>query len=468
MPMVRLSPVRHAGLLLLLDALLAPGVRADPVDDYVRAEIARRKVPAVSLAVVKDGEVIKTAAYGLADLELDVPATPETVFQIQSITKTFTSTAILMLVEEGKLALDDPLSRHLEGTPESWKDITLRHLLSHTSGIKDFINEPTASLRLDVTEEDVLRATAPRPLNFPPGDRWAYSNTNYHLLAMVIRKVTGMWYGDFLAERIFRPLGMSHTRVVSLHDLVPHRASGYHLQGDRLVKGEFVAEPILAYGGGGIISTAPDMARWAAACLSAKLLKPETIAQAWTPARFNDGGSAAYGLGWMIAPVDGHREIGHSGSHITGFTSYLALYPDDHLGVVVLTNSSSANPRRIARRVASLIGTLPPPRPPSPIEDREPEVTALLRDCIERGADWTLDPAKFTPRFWKAAEEQRASAQLLLKALGKPRTLELLSRSEGGGLRTYRYRVAFALRVFDITMSLASDGKVAGIASEEE
>jgi len=134
--------------------------RADAVDDYVNAEIQKRNIPGLSLAVVRDAKVVKAAAYGKANVELDVPVTTDTVFQIQSITKTFTSAAILSLVEEGRIALNDPISKYLDGTPDTWKEITIRHLLSHTSGIKDFINEPTASIRLDASEEEVLKATA--------------------------------------------------------------------------------------------------------------------------------------------------------------------------------------------------------------------------------------------------------------------------------------------------------------------
>ena len=156
-------------------------------------------------------------------MELGVPVTTDTVFQIQSITKQFTATGIMLLVEEGKIRLDDPISRYLDATPAAWKPITVRHLLTHTSGLKDFINDATTSSRLDATEEQIMQAVAARPLNFQPGQMWQYSNTNYHLLAMIIRKVAGKWYGDFLAERIFQPLGMTHTAVMSEGEMCPSR-----------------------------------------------------------------------------------------------------------------------------------------------------------------------------------------------------------------------------------------------------
>ncbi len=348
----------------------APSVRADAVDDLLGAEIRRQHLPGIAVAVVHDGVVTRTAAAGFADLEHGVKATTETIFQIQSITKTFTAAAILLLAQEGKLSLDDPIARHLEGTPQSWNTITLRHLLNHTSGIKDFINEPTASLRLEVTEAEVLRTTAARPLNFPPGERYAYSNTNYHLLAMVIRKLSGKWYGDFLRERIFLPLAMTNSRPVSLTQVVPNRASGYSWTGLEFRRGDFIAESILSYGGGGVLSTAPDLALWAQAMMSSKLLKPETVTEAWTPARLSDGQTTGYGLGWGIGRVQGHREISHTGGHATGFTSFLGIYPEDRLAVVVLVNRRGADPAHIARRIAGVY--VPELLVPLPIEDAAP------------------------------------------------------------------------------------------------
>jgi len=339
--------------------LTASGVSGAPdpsaIESYLRAQRDRYNIPGLSLVVAKDGRVIYANHSGLANVELGVPVTTDTVFQIQSITKTFTATAVMMLVEEGTLSLDDPIGKHLEGTPQSWKPITLRHLLSHTSGIKDFINEPTASLRVDVSERDVLDATAPRPLNFPPGEKYAYSNTNYHLLAMVIRKVTGQFYGDFLAERIFKPLGMDHTRVQDLSAVIPGRAAGYRWEAGKLTNGEYVAQSILSYGGGGILSAAEDLAKWDAALRSEKLLKKATLQQMWEPMTFNDGRKSTYGLGWGVNQYKGHRFVQHSGGHVTGFQTFIRRYLDDGLTVIVLVNQSgNVDPGKIAARVAGM------------------------------------------------------------------------------------------------------------------
>jgi D-alanyl-D-alanine carboxypeptidase len=354
---------------LLLSLILAVVSRADSIDDYITSEIAAKHIPGLSLAIVRDSKVDKLAAYGLANVELSVAASPQTVFQIQSITKTFTSAAILMLMEQGKLALDDPIGKYLDGAPDTWKSITLRNLLSHTSGIKDFINEPTASLRLDVTEDQVLKATAPRPLNFQPGEKYAYSNTNYHLLAMVIRKITGKSFGDYLKERIFTPLGMTNTRIVSLSDIIPNRAAGYFWEDRKLHNGTYIAQSILGYGGGGIVSTAEDMAKWAIALDGETLLKKSTFELAWTPMKLNDGSNSVYGLGWGIGAVNGHRTVGHSGAHATGFTSAIIRYRDDNLSIIVLTNSRSADPSAIARHIAGMCN--PALKPPPPPKDKE-------------------------------------------------------------------------------------------------
>lgn len=342
-----------------LSLTVAGAARADKVDDIVRAGLADQGIPGASVAVIRNGRVAKTAGYGLANVELGVKATPRTVFQIQSMTKSFTAAGILMLVEEGKVGLDDPISKYVDGTPDSWKDITIRHLLTHTSGIKDYINEPTRSLRLEVSDDDIVKAAAPRPLNFAPGDRYAYSNTNYLLLGMVIRRVTGAFYGDFLNERIFEPLGMKDTRVISLTAIIPNRASGYLLDNAGLRNGEYVAGSVLGYPGGGLRSTVLDLAKWDIALTEGRILKPGTRALMWSKAKLNDGSESGYGFGWAIGEANGRRVLSHTGSHGTGFASVIQRYPDDGLSVIILSNLGGADVSSIARKVAARYLRLP-------------------------------------------------------------------------------------------------------------
>ena len=216
------------------------------VDAYVNAEIDAEKIPGLALAVVRDGHVIKATGYGFANLELDVRVTPETIFQTGSVGKQFAAVGVMMLAEENKIALDDKLSKYLPNTPAKWRDVTIRHLLTHTSGIADYGGEidskPTViDLRKDYTEAELLKQFTLLPMNFPPGTSWSYSNTGYVLLGFVIRKVTGEFYGDFLQQRIFQPLDMTSTRIISEADIVKNRSAGYELVNGEIKNQKWVA-----------------------------------------------------------------------------------------------------------------------------------------------------------------------------------------------------------------------------------
>lgn len=211
--------------IILCSPLLAQSTqKPDEVDQYVEAFIKKRGIPGLSLAVVRDGKLVKAAGYGLANLELNVPAKPETVYEIGSISKHFTAEAILLLAEEGKLKLDDPLSKYLSEAPEAWKPITLRHILAHTSGLKDWEAANALSYRREYTPEEFIKLMAPFPLDFTPGEKWAYSNTGYPLLGVVIERASGQPFEAFMTERIFKPLGMNATRFNHPSHIVPNHA----------------------------------------------------------------------------------------------------------------------------------------------------------------------------------------------------------------------------------------------------
>ena len=340
----------------LLPASLLLGVgplsHADPVDDVVAQEMKDQHIPGLALAVVKDGKVLKAHGYGWADAEAKVPVQPKTVFQLQSITKAFTATGIMLLVEEDKIRLDQPIGAYLEGLPDPWGRITVRHLLTHTSGIKDFINEPTVDLKKDITAEGVIHSLAGLPLNFPPGEKYSYSNSGYHLLGMILRRVTGKSWSDFLQERIFTPLGMADTALYTPSLTASNRAQGYGWENGERIHGSFIAPSILGYAGGGLLSTVIDLAKWDGALSSERILRRATLEQMWTPARLNGGSKSSYGFGWGVGDLRGHRFVNHSGAHSTGFRTTFLRFVDDHLTVVILANLRGANPEEIANRVA--------------------------------------------------------------------------------------------------------------------
>ena len=216
---------RPSVLVLIVMFAAAVAVRADKVDDYVRAVMQKQHVPGAAVAVVRDGKVIKAAGYGMANVELNVAATPDTVFKIGSVSKQFLSAGIMLLVQDGKLSLDDKISKFLDGTPDAWKDITIRHLLTHTSGL---VREAPGFDPLKIqSDADVIKTAYASPLVFKTGDKWQYCNVGYFSLAEIIHKVSGKPWGDFLTERVFAPLGMNSTRTTTMTDLVPNRANGY-------------------------------------------------------------------------------------------------------------------------------------------------------------------------------------------------------------------------------------------------
>jgi len=224
--------IRHSAtaivaiILLFVAPCIAQDETTNKVDDFVQAEMQKQRIPGVSLAVVKNGQIILAKGYGYANVEHNVPVKPETIFQSGSIGKQFTATAVMMLVAEGRINLDEKISKYLGDVPDSWQNITVRHLLTHTSGLTDYPGD--FDFRRDYTEAELLKRAQAITPGFKPGEKWQYSNLGYVTLGILIHKVTGQFYGDFLQERIFKPLGMTTTRIISEADIVLNRAAGYH------------------------------------------------------------------------------------------------------------------------------------------------------------------------------------------------------------------------------------------------
>src|SRR6516165_3984555 len=321
----------------------APGDReTDDVDLYIKTSMARQHIPGLSLAVIRDGKIIKARGYGHASVELNVPARPETVYELASATKPFVAVAIMSLVQDGKIGLEDKVSGFVEGAPDTWKDITIRHLLTHTSGIKDYLGDLRRDFPNGATPEAIARAAIEAPLNFTPGAKWSYSNTGYVLLGMIVRKVSGKSYDAFLMGRVFKPLGMGDTRLDTPDEIVPNRAIGYLWYGaGGLHNCEFLKSQMTNYGDGGILSTVLDLARWDAALSSDRLLTPSSKEAMWSRVKLRDGSTFGYGLGWFLEDVNGHRHVHHPGG-APGTATIISRYPDDRLTVIILANGGAA------------------------------------------------------------------------------------------------------------------------------
>jgi CubicO group peptidase (beta-lactamase class C family) len=326
---------------------------ATAVDDYVRAEMRRQHIPGLSLLVVKDGKIVQAEGFGLANVELQVPVKPETVFQSGSVGKQFTATAVMMLVEEGKIALDDPLTKYFADAPATWKDVTVRELLSHTAGFGDY--PKSFDLRKDWTEDEELKLIESIPLAYPPGTKWEYSNFGYVTLGILIHRVTGEFYGDFLQQRIFQPLGMQTTRIISEADIVPNRSAGYRFVKGELQNQEWVSPVVNTTADGSLYFTILDLAQWDGALYTEKLLKRSSFDLMWTPARLKNGqpNKGNYGFGWFIEQRNQHRCIHHDGAW-QGFETAIDRYLDDHLTVVALSNLEDAEPGKITQHVAEM------------------------------------------------------------------------------------------------------------------
>jgi CubicO group peptidase (beta-lactamase class C family) len=338
-------------VLLSLTPCLAQEVLTTKIDDYVAAEMEKQHIPGLSLAVLKNGQIIHAKGYGFANVEHQVPVTPETIFQSGSVGKQFTATAVMMLVEDGKLSLDDKISKYLPDSPESWKPITVRHLLTHTAGTTDYPDD--FDFRRDYTEDELLKRAAVIPLAFQPGEKFQYSNLGYAMLGILISKVTGKFYGDFLQERIFKPLGMNTARIINEADIIPKRAAGYRLVKGELKNQEWVSPTVNTTADGSLYLTVLDMAKWDAALYTERLLKKSSITQMWTPLKLNDGKTHNYGFGWGFSEVRGHHIIEHGGAW-QGFKSFIARYVDDKLTVIVFVNLAQANTLTIAHGIAAI------------------------------------------------------------------------------------------------------------------
>lgn len=336
-------------LTLFLFLLWTAPARPDAIDEAIRQEMRRLHIPGLSLAIVRDGRVVKTEGYGMANLELKVPSRPETVYKIGSVSKQFLAAAILLLVQEGRLRLDDRISQYLDGTPEPWREITLRHLLTHTSGMAR--ESPAFSTLRERANEEILKGAYSLPLLFAPGERYAYSNLGYFCLAEILVRVTGKPWSEFLAERLFRPVGMIATRTTTSSEIVLHRADGYIWRNDRH---ENAGPQLAVRPSGAFLSTVLDLAKWDAALDTDWPLLSSTREQMWKPVRLNSGKTHPYGFGWMLESVRGHRLVRHGGS-LPGFRAEFRRYLDDRLSIILLTNADQVELTTLGQKIASLL-----------------------------------------------------------------------------------------------------------------
>jgi len=463
-----------AGALVAALVLAAPARAADEalepridarIDAFVRAEMARDRIPGVAVAVVERGHLTLARGYGLANVEHGVPVKPETIFESGSIGKQFTAAAVMLLVEDGKLALADPIAKFFPGAPASWQQITVRHLLDHTSGMGDWPQD--LDLRRDFSEEDLLRMVQASPLAFAPGERWSYSNLGYVTLGLLVNKVAGKPYGDVLRERVFAPLGMTTARVISEAAIVPDRAAGYQLVDGELQNQEWVSPSVNSTADGSLYLTALDYAKWDAGLDGGTLLRPASLEQIWSPARLRDGSTRAYGFGWHLGELAGHRVAYHGGAW-QGFQTFILRFLDDRRTFIVLANLRQAHAYRLIRGVAaSAYPELAPPAA-TPLARRPADETALrlvqqaLRQLVDGGG---VDPQIVAPDA-RASLQGAHGAELTsaLRGFSVPPAIiffaEPVGRVEASDATVYRYLLTDVGADYECEAAIDAAGKI--------
>ena len=447
--------------------ILPVAALADKVDEYVIAQIAERHVPGAAVAVIQKGRVVKMRGYGLASVEFEAPVTVDTVFEIGSVSKQMTAAAILLLVEERKVKLDEHISAYLPNTPDAWKDVTVRHLLTHSSGIKSYTSLTGFELSRRLSVVDFIKQLSPHPLEFTPGERNIYSNSGFNLLAFIVEARSGMKYIDFMKKRIFAPLGMTHTTDRDPQFIVKKRASGYEWEGDHL--GGRDASLTDLTGAGSIVSTIGDMVKWSKAVGDNTLLKQSSRTEWWKKFVFNNGKESPYGFGWRFSEIRSHRLIGHTGQ-TAGFGSAHFRYPDSDTIVIALTNIGENG---VGGAIAAGVAKLYIPSMSLRAMKVDPGSDSARSQTMLRALNYRLanqpEASIMTAAFVQSISTTRArEANARIAAFGPTKKLDLVAVEKTDARTTYLYRADAGKRVFLWRVVFDDDGKVSEMTLEEE
>jgi D-alanyl-D-alanine carboxypeptidase len=422
-------------LAIKAEALIQPLVKADRFSGAV--------------LVARNGKPVFRKGFGLANREWSIPNDPTTKFRIGSITKQFTAAAILQLAEAGKLSIDDLVSKYYADAPAAWSDITIRHLLTHTSGIPDYTNIPhffEEDNKRDRTPEEILKLTSDKPLAFAPGSRFAYDNSGYVFLGYIIEKASGENYADYMQHHIFDPLGMKSTGYDFSETVLAKRAAGYKWDHEKIVNARFLSmtEPFSA---GSLYSTVDDMLIWDRALRAGTLLKAASL-----QAMFTDYGHA-YGFGWIINDFSGHQHIAHGGG-INGFATQFDRFPKDKLTIVVFSNREEHPPEdQIASGLAAIYLGLPAMKAIAGGE-------AMLRRTIASLATGTLNSEDMGPELAEGMHSRLPNLQKVMAGLGAIRSVRLQWAGPDG---VDHYEVVFQNGVQNWNVWVGKNGKLAGI-----
>src|SRR5579862_679113 len=449
------------GCFLTLLAQRIAGSPGEKTDQYIRLMMSKKHIPGLSVAILREGKILKMQSYGLANIETGTAATSQTVYKLGSLSKQFIAAAVMLLEQGGKLHLDSPVSAYLDSLPQAWQSITVRNLLSHTSGlVRDAPDFDPLKVR-PLGEE--IQAIYHLPLDFPPGTQWDYSNMNYYVLAAIIEKVAGTNWAGWITKHVFEPSGMSQTRAYSVTDIIPNRAGGYEKESAGWKNADIW---IALRPSGAFVSSIANLAKWDRMLYSGTLLTKSSKKLMWVASKLNDGTNAPYGLGWFIDSVNTHLRVHHDGG-VPGFRSDFEHYPGDGFSVIVLSNAGSANAERIAQNVAGFYKPALKPLSPPALPDTEPGIRTIVKNFINTLQQHSaIDTGTLAGNVAKDYTKARASA--LAGAInGKINSITLIARRERNGRRTYRYRLDYGYDYTDLVIQFDAVNKIVGYGIDD-
>ena len=458
-----------AGVVLALGLLTGRPAAAhdslrERIDAFVRAEQMRQNVPGLAVGVVSHGRVVLAKGYGFANLEHQVPVGTDTLFQSGSLGKMFTAMAVMLQVEAGRVSLSDSITKYFPDAPSTWAPITVRHLLTHTSGIQDL--EGLLDERKDSRDEEFARFIYALPLEFPAGLRWSYSNSGYVLLGLLVNRVANTSYLDVLGEQVFKPAHMKTARGISEDDVIPNRAAGYRVSGGVVKNQRWVSPSLNTTGDGSLYFSLKDMLAWDAAVEELSLVSRSSWREIFSPVKLNSGASQPYGFGWELLERNGKPLHQHTGAW-QGFRTAYSRFLGDELSIVVLANINLADPTAFVEGIAELVNPALAEPPLAPIPDREPQVTARLTTLLEQTRAGTWSPAEFAYAPWWFVREAGSRYQAMLQGLWPAGPLVLAKREVVGDDRVYTYLVRFGSVTYRYGVSLIPDGRVSAFSLVE-
>ncbi|CAN5554361.1 serine hydrolase domain-containing protein [soil metagenome] len=437
---------------------LAPPPPKDRVTELVQREMEHNHAPGLTLIVLRNGKVIRRGAYGKVDLELGIKADYDDIFEVGSMTKQFTSAALLTLVEAGTVSLGDTVGKWIPDAPEAWKNITLRSLAHHTSGIPDYAFVPGLGLTDSFDRATWMTKMAILAMDFPPGVAWGYSNSNYALLGWVIEKASGQPYAAYVTDRILKPLGMTKSQFITGLP-VKHRAHGYMWEEGKLINALPSSASIES--DGTLMSCAGDLAKWDLAIRGRKLLKPTSYDEWFSPARLASGRTRPYGMGWFLALPKSPGYVGHGGNS-AGYGSGIARYDKNQLTVIVLTNVYPFPGEALAKSIAELIDpTLKPPIPVPQATDPDPVRTERVKQALMALAANNPDETLLEPEITAPMKTERAKRSVSFAPLAKIDEAKFCGAAQDGRDIWLTYRLRAGERAWTALVLWSNEGKMA-------